>query len=126
MSIKKALVVIGISIPFMLLIIVNVYNSQFSYLTISNVLFLSGMIYFFPGLLVITNASDVFSGASYAISKLVNSGKKGRSFSTFAEYVEFKKNKNSQSDHMVKNIGVTLFVIGTMYIIMAFILGAFV
>lgn len=120
MGIKRFLYAIAVSIVIMILLMFFVYDFQMSWMYISNVIFIMGVFFFFPGLIIVTGASEVFQSSIYLGRKVFVKDRE-KYFKTFSDYKEYKRLKSAGT--MRKGRGLEILILGGAYIIVSLIIG---
>lgn len=120
MRIKSFLYPIGLSIIIMILLMFFIYDFRISLMNISNVIFLMGVFFFFPGLISTTGASQVFDSSLYLTRKTFAKNSEN-DFKTFNDYKEYKRLKRANAP--IKSRGSTILILGGVYIIISLIIG---
>jgi len=123
MTIKKTAIGVLVSLVIMFVLYRWFDGASISINPLSDAIFFTGVIYFFPGLVSLTGAGRVFTGFDYAARKMFSGMKKDKKF--FDSYYDFKIYKESKrlregEDHS----GLTMLVLGILYIAIAYALGA--
>ena len=104
MVIKKNISAIIFSILIMILLMFLVYEFDVNWMNMSNVFFITGVVYFFPSLIIVTNATEVFSSIDYITKKVFT---RRNYFKSYYEYVEYKQETPlfvPEFDKMIKDI----------------------
>lgn len=122
MSTKKVSSTIAISIAIMLILMGLIYDFHITLMNVSNVLFLMGVFYFFPGLIVVSGAGSIFDSAGYLTRRMFLRNSK-RYFKSFNEYKEYKHIKNISSN--MKGRGANILLVGGLYIVISVAIGAY-
>lgn len=111
---KKTLGLTGLSIVALLAILYLAYDFQVTAYSMADGMFVVGVFYLFPGLVVATGASGLFLGVDYASKQLFRRrGEQG--FKSIADYKAYKEQKNVGKDGRQERF--RLLVIGLVYII---------
>ena len=122
MHTKKIFFTIALSILIMLLLLFLVYDFDMSLMNLSNVLFFMGTVYFFPGLIIVTGASEIFSSVGYLNRRMFRKNKgDGNDFKTFNDYKEYKHIKSAK--YNTKGKGVNILLVGGGYVIMSIVIS---
>ena len=102
-----------------------VYDFDMNLMSLSNVFFFMGTVYFFPGLIIVTGAADIFNGIGYLTRRMFFKSKgDGNYFKTFNDYKEYKQIENVK--HNFKGKGVNILLVGGVYIIISVVTGMIV
>lgn len=120
MKIKEFLYPIAVSIVIMILLMFFLYDFQISLMNISNVIFFIGMFFFFPGLISVTGASQIFDSSRYLTRKTFATNSEN-DFKTFNDYKEYKRLK--RVNNPIKSRGLTILILGGAYIVISLIIG---
>lgn len=120
MNIKKFLYTIIISIFIMLVLMGLIYDFNITLMNISNIFFVVGVAYFFPGIIVLSGAGSVFDSARYLTKKMFTRENK-QYFKSFNDYKEYKQIKNASRN--IKGRGTSVLLIGGVYIIISVAIG---
>lgn len=67
---KSIFTVIALSLVLTALLYYSIYELDFHLLYASNVFFIIGIMFFFPGVIIATNATNVFNGMGYLTKKI--------------------------------------------------------
>lgn len=119
---KRVLFTIALSILIMLLLMFLLYDFDMSLMNISNVFFFMGTIYFFPGLIIVSGSTDVFTGIGYLTRRTVFKDKgDGNYFKSFNDYKEYKYLKNGK--YNTEGKGVNILLVGGVYIIISIVIS---
>ena len=86
-----------------------IYDFRISLMNISNVIFLMGVFFFFPGLISATGASQVFDSSLYLTRKTFAKNSEN-DFKTFNDYKEYKRLKRANTP--IKSRGSTILILG--------------
>jgi hypothetical protein len=121
MSTKRFLIVIGISIPIMLLLLFTAFEGVISLMNISNVFFFAGLFLFFPGLIMVTDAMSVFNSLGYLTRRMIFKQKGDNHFKTFGDYMEYKNINNPEKHARRKSL--EMLTVGGVYLVISFILS---
>lgn len=101
------------------------YGFEISLMSISNSLFIVGIIVFLFGLIIASNAGQIFSSGDYIIRKSFLSNKKSNKFfKTYKDYLLYKSNKRNQNNTASK--GLFLLIIGGVFLIISFLLNIYI
>lgn len=92
MKISRLLLILAVTLGLAFLVHLWIYSTYFSYETISNSMFVVGMILFLPSLVVLTKAYEVFQGIHYAFRVLVNPSYR----KTYPRFSDFKEDHSKQ------------------------------
>ena len=115
---KRFIIALVVSILFVILLNIIMFKNTFTYETISNSVFIIGLIMFFYGLLAITNAFKLFNVVSYGLKSVI----KRKTFRQKSYYDYLKeKEKEGQIPYTIE-----LLVIGIVYVIISLVLAEFV
>jgi len=116
--VKRFIIALVVSILFVILLNIIMFKNTFTYETISNSVFIIGLIMFFYGLLAITNAFKLFNVVSYGLKSVI----KRKTFRQKSYYDYLKeKEKEGQIPYTIE-----LLVIGIVYVIISLVLAEFV
>lgn len=135
---KKALSAVAFLFVIATVLMFLVYDFKITYMNVSNVVFILGVLCFFPGLILASGAMEIFSGFNYLASKtfsgLFNFSSRtsaqtaeggnrnnGRQFKSFSEYLKFKNNH-----HMIKHTkdkGLIALTTGSLLIVVSLVLN---
>ncbi|MCM1992783.1 DUF3899 domain-containing protein [Oceanirhabdus seepicola] len=119
---KRIFFTIALSILIMLLLLFLVYDFDMSLMNLSNVLFFMGTVYFFPGLIIVTGASEIFSSVGYLNRRMFRKNKgDGNDFKTFNDYKEYKHIKSAK--YNTKGKGVNILLVGGGYVIISIVIS---
>ncbi|WBW95215.1 DUF3899 domain-containing protein [Oceanirhabdus sp. W0125-5] len=122
MNIKRIFTTIALSILIMSLVLFLRYDFEMSLVNLSNVFFLMGTVYFFPGLIIVSGAAGIFSSIGYLSRRMFSKNKgDGNHFKTFNDYKEYKHIENSK--YNTKGIGVNILLVGGVYITISVVTG---
>lgn len=120
MRIKSFLYPIVVSIVIMILLMFFIYDFSISLMNISNVIFFMGVFFFFPGLISVTGAGQIFDSSRYLTRRFFTKNSESY-FKTFNDYKEYKRLKNVNTP--MKSRGLTILILGGVYIIISLIIG---
>lgn len=120
MGIKRLFYAIAVSIVIMILLMFLIYDFEISWMNLSNVIFLMGVLFFFPGLMSVTGASQVFHGSSY-LSRKIFARSSENCFKTFNDYKEYKRLKHVNTT--MKGRGLGILILGGVYVIVSLVIG---
>lgn len=123
---KRVLFIIALSILIMLLLMYLIYDFDMSLMNVSNVFFFMGTIYFFPGLIIVSGATDIFYGIGYLTRRMFLKDKgDGSYFKSFKDYKEYKciKNGRYNTKDNTKGKGVNILLVGGVYIIISIVIS---
>lgn len=119
---KSIFTVIALSLVLTALLYYSIYELDFHLLYASNVFFIIGIMFFFPGVIIATNATNVFNGMGYLTKKIfVKVKKQDHNFKSFGEYMEFKT--INEADQHIHRAGFFIVSIGAIYIIASLVIG---
>ncbi len=119
---KRIFLTIALSILIMLLLLFLIYDFDMSLMNLSNVFFFMGAVYFFPGLIVVTGASEIFSSFGYLTRRMFLKNKgDGNDFKTFNDYKEYKHIKSA--NYNTKGKGVNILLVGGVYVIISIVIS---
>lgn len=122
---KRILSTIALSILIMLLLMYLIYDFDTSLMNLSNVFFFMGTVYFFPRLIIVTGATDIFYSTGYLTRRMFLKNKgDGNYFKTFNDYKEYKYMDNVK--YNTKGKGVNILLVGGVYIIISLCIGMIV
>lgn len=117
---SRLFLTVFISIVIMGLLIVFVYDYDIRPIHLSDIFFFVGIILFFPGLISMTGAMEVFVSSQYLLSKYFSRNiKDHHHFKSLAEYKEFKESRKKGRK------GLEMLTVGLVYIIISIILGRY-
>ena len=112
LTILLSLVIVGLFAVF-------VYHSDLRPMHLSDTFFFVGLVLFFPGLISIIGAMEIFSAPRYLLSKTFSRNIEGRQhFKSFADYKEFKETNPKKGCKLVE-----MLIVGLVYIIISIILS---
>lgn len=120
MGIKRFLCAIAVSIVSIILLMFLIYDFEMSWMNLSNAIFLVGVFFFFPGLISVTGAGQVFYGSGY-LSRKIFTKRSENCFKTFNDYKEYRRFKHANTT--VKGRGLGLLILGGMYVIVSLAIG---
>lgn len=113
---------VGMSILLFIGMFYFTYDAQAVWLNCSNALFVVGILYFFPGLLTLTHATEVFQTMGYLGKKVfardINGG-----FKSYSAYQTYKDSKRMGQDQ--GQSGKILMGVGTFYIVLSVLVSYF-
>ncbi len=89
------------------------YDTQAFWMNCSNAFFVVGIIYFFPGILTLTHATEIFESMGYLGRKVLERDVNG-GFKSYAAYQAYKDSKRAV--HAPKAYGKVLVYVGIFYI----------
>lgn len=119
---KNVLLSIGISALSFSLLVFWLYEGRFTWMSVSNILFLLGLIFFFLGLIIATNATRIFSSGDYILRKSFTSAKKMEHFfKSYHEYLVYKQEKRIRNK--TTGLGIFLLSLGAFYILSSILIG---
>ncbi len=122
MSRKRILAVMCASCLVMVLLLYWIYDFELTRIHVSNVLFILGLCFFFPGLFLLTGAGQFFSSATYLTKKMFSKPEKMANH--LKSYNDFLVHRNAESQHYrIKQIGKITLAIGGVYIVLSLIVG---
>lgn len=122
---KRIISIIGVSLSLLIGILFFIYSFNFTLRNISDALFIVGFMYFATGLIQITRAGELFSGATYLTKRTFMGKKKAEHyFKTYGEYLEHKELKAAEMRGPSHKK--TYLILGTVYISASLIIGMFV
>ncbi len=117
---SRLFLTIFISVVVVGLLIVFVYDYDIRLMHLSDIFFFVGVVLFFPGLISVTGAMEVFSSSQYLFSKYFSRNiKDHHHFNSLAEYKEFKKITSRKGRK-----GIEMLTVGLVYIIISIILSS--
>lgn len=119
MELKRVIYTVAVSIPIMMISFFLIYGMDLSVMHLSNVIFLMGMFFFFPGVISVTGAMEVFESSGYLTRKVFGKNSEN-DFKTLGEYKAYKKLNKQQSS--IKGRGYTLLIVGGAYIILSLVM----
>lgn len=118
---SRLLLTIFVSVVVVGLLVVFVYDYDIRPMHLSDIFFFVGIVFFFPGLVSMTGALDVFVSSQYLFSKYFSRNTKDHHhFKSLAEYKEFK-NITSRKGRK----GLEMLTVGVVYIIISIILSSY-
>jgi len=119
---KRILFTVALSIIIMLLLMYLIYDFDINLMNISNVFFFMGIAYFFPGLIIVIDATDIFYSLGYVSRRMFSKDKgDGNYFKSFNDYKEYKYIKNLK--YNTKGKGVNILIVGGVYIIISIVIS---
>jgi len=131
MSGKKIIIVTSVTLALMLILLLVAYEFKMNYMNVSNVLFLVGITCFFPGLIQVSGAVEIFNSIGYLTTKTFSGLFKftsqesidvnSKQFKSYSDYLTYKKNQ--AKTHSIKGNGLTLLTIGSTYIVLSLLIG---
>ncbi len=125
MDVKGLLFAIAISIIIVVLLMYFIYGLDMRLMYISDVFFFVGILYFFPGLIVVTGATEILSSIGYLTRRIFSKDKgDGNYFKSFNDYKEYKKDKkHKNSKYNTRFIGINILLVGGVYILASFVIS---
>lgn len=122
MTVKSVLKSIVISILITIVLMFLMYDFNVNYVSLSNVLFIVGLTYFFPGVIVVSGASDLFSSFGYLTRRMVFKPKGDAThFKSFGDYMEYKNAQKAGNN--LRGKGLDLLIIGILYVVISNFVG---
>ena len=122
MSKKSLIVLLGLSGIVMGLLLNWVYDFQITWLYLSNVMFVVGVAFFFPGLIIYTGAGGILSSAVFLTKKVFSNPKK--SADHLDSYNDFLVHRNAQTQgYNLKAKGKVVMILGALYIGFSILIG---
>ena len=115
---KRFLIVFMVSIIFVYLVNLVWYKNKFTYGNISDSLFVAGFIMFSFGLITLSHASRLFYVIQYGFASVFK--KKSLEHKSYYDYRQEKSVKAQNPYYM------QIFIVGIMYIAVAFYLNSFI
>ena len=114
--IKKFLITIGSAALLSYLLILTRFNNEFIQINILDATFVVGMVYFFMGLLTVTNATKVFSSTGFALKTLFSPKRRSQHLSFYDYRIQKEKDKN-------RTTGFPALIVGFLIILMDLIMS---
>ncbi len=115
---KSIIRTLSISLSIVMIIILTLYRSSFTFLNISNAFFMVGIIVFFVYLTSLTRANNILHSSSYFIKSLFR--KSDAHSMNYAQYKEYHPSKSVDSANQAVKMS-----IGLVFVIVAFVLSRF-
>ncbi len=118
---SRLFLTVFISVVIMGFLVVFVYDYDLRPVHLSDIFFFVGVILFFPGLISMTGALEVFVSSQYLFSKYFSRNiKDHHHFKSLAEYKEFKELSSRKKGRK----GLEMLTVGLVYIIISMIIGS--
>ena len=114
--IKRFLITLGSAALLSYLLILTRFDNEFIKINILDATFVVGMVYFFMGLLTVTNATQVFRSTGFALKNLFSPRRSVRHLS----FYDYKQQKEKDND---KTTGIPAIVVGFLIIMMDIIMS---
>lgn len=118
MRLKHILTTVISSVILGLILLFLVYDFEITKLYMANILFIVGVLYFFPGLIIVSGSAEMFRTVTYLGGRMFRKNKEGVNES-FAQYSE-RKNLERMRLHN-KHVGYIILITGGSYIIISMI-----
>lgn len=122
MSRKHLISVLLVSWVIMILLMYWLYDFELTAIHVSNVLFIPGLLLFFPGLFLLTGAGQFFTSATYLTKKMFS--KPSKMAEHLKSYNDFLVYRNAENQHQrLKKTGIQTLFTGVVYIVLSFIIA---
>lgn len=110
MRVKKILTAVAVSLILMIIVMGYSYSFEISVITVSNVLFTVGMLYFFPGIIVLSGSTEIYRRFGYSCNRAFRK----KPFNSYDEYNHHKQTRR------VNGKGEVISLLGGFYILLSF------